>query len=147
LDDLPVEIAVAIEELPAAPEPAPKPVKPDASVDELVARLSAIKERILRLHSVFAVTLSHDCAMEANRFITLFQDLASELNEKEPEALDKITAGHEAMLLSPPIPAKKTIPIATQQWAELVWESQLRPIRRPPKRDVDAVPDGLGWML
>jgi hypothetical protein len=85
--------------------------------------------------------------MEANRFIAPFQDLASELKEKKPEALDELVRGHEAILLSPPIPVKKTIPIATQQWAELVWESQLRPIRRPPKRDADAIPDGLGWML
>jgi antitoxin (DNA-binding transcriptional repressor) of toxin-antitoxin stability system len=147
LDDLPAEVAVAIEERPTAPEPAPEPPKPDATVEELVARLSAIRERIFRLHSVFAVTLSHDCAMEANRYVTLFQDLAAELKEKQPKALDEITAGHEAMLMSPPIPVKKTIPLATQQWAELVWESQLRPLRQPPKRDVDAVPDGLGWML
>ena len=147
LDDLPAEVAVAIDELPAPPEPAPEPGKPDASVGELVARLEAIKERILRLHSVFAVTLSHDCAMEANRFVALFQDLASELKKIQPEALDDLVRGHEAMLLSPPIPVKKTIPIETQQWVELRWESQLNPIRRPPKRDADAIPDGLAWML
>jgi hypothetical protein len=49
--------------------------------------------------------------------------------------------------MSPPIPVKKTIPLATQEWVELRWQSQLSPIRRPPKRDVDAVPDGPGWML
>jgi hypothetical protein len=148
LADLPVEVAVAIEELPTVPEsPAQEAVKPDASVEELVARLEAIKTRILRLHVVYATTLSFDCAMEANRFVTLFQTIATELKEKQPEALDNIIAGHEALLMSPPIPVKKTIPIATQQWVELVWESQLRPIRRPPKRDADAIPDGLGWML
>jgi hypothetical protein len=76
----------------------------------------------------------------ANKFVTLFQNLAAELKEKQPEALDKIIAGHEAMLMSPPIPVKETIPIATQQWVELRWDSQLRPIRRPPKRDADAIP-------
>src|ERR1700681_4291640 len=75
LSDLPLLIATAIEELPAT-EPEPVPVQPDASSDELVARLPAIKERIFSLHAVFAVSLSHDAAMEANRFLVLFQDLA-----------------------------------------------------------------------
>ena len=52
--DLPDRVAVAIEELPAAPEPVPEPVKPDASVEELFAKLSAIKKTIFRLHAVFA---------------------------------------------------------------------------------------------
>lgn len=146
LADLPDAVAVAIEQLPA-PDHTPEPVKPDASVEELVKRLEAIKSRILRLHAVYATTLSFDCAVEANKFITLFQTLAAELKEKHPEALDNIVAGYEALLMSPPIPVKKTIPLATQEWVELRWQSQLSPIRRPPKRDVDAVPDGLGWML
>jgi hypothetical protein len=45
LADLPDRVAVAIEELPAAPEPVPEPVKPDASVEELFAKLSAIKKQ------------------------------------------------------------------------------------------------------
>jgi hypothetical protein len=71
LADLPDRVAVAIEELPAAPEPVPESVKPDASVEELFARLSAIKETIFRLHAVFAASLSQDAAIEANKYVTL----------------------------------------------------------------------------
>jgi CheY-like chemotaxis protein len=119
LDDLPAEIAVAIEELPAVPEPAPEPPKPCASVEELVARLEAIKDRIFGLHAVFAVSLSQETAIEANRYVALFQDLAAELRVKQPEALEKIVAGHEAILASPPVRVRQQIPVATQQWVEM----------------------------
>src|SRR5437667_3385490 len=56
LSDLPTNVAVAIEELPA-PAPAPEPVKIEASVEDLVARLELIKDRIFRLHAVFATSL------------------------------------------------------------------------------------------
>jgi hypothetical protein len=59
LVDVPDGVAGAIEELPAAPEP--EPVKPDVSVEELAARLSVIKERIFRLHAVFAVSTQPGC--------------------------------------------------------------------------------------
>jgi hypothetical protein len=82
LNDLPDSIALAIEELPATPEPEPPPVQPAASAEELVARLEAIKDRIFRLHAVFAVSLSQDAAMEANRYLILFQDLASNFRRR-----------------------------------------------------------------
>jgi hypothetical protein len=146
LDDLPVEIAVAIEEqLPAPPEPAPEPPKPDASAGELVARLEAIRERIFRLHAVFAVSLSQETAIEANRYLALFQDLAAELRVKQPEALEKIVAGHEAILTSPPVRVRQQIPVATQQWVEMRWEAMQSPARRAPKPPM--VPDGLdAWV-
>jgi hypothetical protein len=140
LDDLPDAIAVAIEELPAAPEPAPEP-EPDATVEQLVARLEAIKDRIFRLHAVFAVSLSQETAIEANRFVALFQDLAAELKAKQPEALEKIVAGHEAILTSPPVRVRQQIPVATQQWVEMRWEAMQSPTRRAPKPPM--VPDGL----
>lgn len=148
LDDLPPEVAAALEELPAAqPEPAPVPVQHDPTPEELVGRLEAIKERLFRLHAVFAVSLSQDCAIEANRYLALFQDLAAELKKKDPQALDQIVAGHEAILNSPPIHMKQTIPLETQRWCEIRWEAQQSPIRRTPKRLPENVPDGLGWML
>ncbi|MGA7869799.1 MAG: hypothetical protein WCA22_02770 [Candidatus Binatus sp.] len=148
LDDLPPEVAVALEELPTAqPEPAPVPVQHDPTPEELVSRLEAIKDRLFRLHAVFAVSLSHDCAMEANRYLEIFQELASELKKKDPQALERIVAGHEAMLNSPPIQMKQTIPLDTQRWCEIRWEASQSPIRHAPKRPADNVPDGLGWML
>jgi hypothetical protein len=141
LDDLPAEVAVAIEESSAAPEPAPEPVKPYASVEELVKRLEAIRERIFRLHALFAVSLSQEAAIEANRYVALFQDLAAELRAKQPEALERIVAGHEAILTSPPVRVRQQIPIETQQWVELRWEAMQSPTRRPPKPPM--VPDGL----
>jgi hypothetical protein len=133
-DDLPLEVAVAIEErLSAAPKPAPEPPKPDASVEQLVERLEAIKDRIFRLRAVSAVSLSQETAIEANRYVSLFQDLAAELKAKQPEALEKIVAGHEAMLTSPPVRVRQQIPIETQQLVELRWEVMRSPARRPPK--------------
>lgn len=146
LSDLPLLIATAIEELPAT-EPEPVPVQPDASSDELVARLTAIKERIFRLHAVFAVSLSHDAAMEANRFLVLFQDLAEQLKAKDADALAALTCGHESLLLSPPVMVKHTIPLDVQRSCEERWERSQAPIRRIPKRAVENVPDGLSWML
>jgi hypothetical protein len=144
LDDLPLEVAVAIEQqLSAAPEPTPEPPKP--SVEELVARLEAIKDRIFRLHAVFAVSLSQETAIEANRFVALFQGLAAELRAKQPEALEKIVAGHEAILTSPPVRVRQQIPIETQKWVELRWEAMQSPARRAPKPPM--VPDGLdAWV-
>jgi hypothetical protein len=148
LDDLPLDIAVRLEELPAAkPEPAPAPVKPDTSPAELVATLEAIKERTFRLRALFAVSLAHDCAIEADRYLAIFQDLAIELKNKDPQALDQVVAGHEALLTSPPIQIRQTIPLDTQRLCELRWEVSQAPIRRIPKRQVENVPDGLSWML
>jgi hypothetical protein len=147
LQDLPVNIAVAIEHLPASPAPTPEPVKVEASVEDLVARLELIKDRIFRLHAVFATSLSIDCAIEANKFVGLFQDLAEELRQRDAAALEKIVAGHQAILTSPPIPVRQTIPIATQRWCETRWEAMKAPVNRAPARAADQVHDGLGWML
>ena len=146
LDDLPLEVAIAMESNPApAPTPpAPTPTPAD-DVTSLVDRLTVIRERIWRLRATFAVTLSHDCAMEANRFLALFQDIAQKLREKDPNALELLTRGHESLLLSPPIQVRQTIPLDTQRLCELRWEVSQAPARRPPKRPT--VPDGLDWMV
>jgi hypothetical protein len=147
LTDLPPLVALAIEELPAKSEPTPAPVKPDASPAELVARLEAIKERIFRLRALFAVSLSQDCAIEADRFLAIFQALSVELKNKDPQALDKIIVGHEAMLSSPPIQIRQSIPLDTQRLCELRWEVSRAPVQRVPKRPIENIPDGLSWML
>lgn len=146
LDDLPLDIAVRLEELPAA-DPPPVPVQPDASSAELVKRLEAIKDRIFRLRATFAVSLSQDAAMEGNRFVVLFQDLARQLQAKDADALAALTLGHESLLLSPPVPVRQTIPLETQRLCELRWEVSQSPMRHIPKRPVENVPDGLSWML
>ena len=66
---------------------------------------------------------------------------------KDPSAVENLVRGHESLLLSPPIPTKKTVPIETQRWCEMRWEAQQSPTRSAPKRDADNVGDGLGWML
>jgi hypothetical protein len=146
LTDLPPLIAVAIEEQQTTqPEPTPVPVRPDASSAELVTRLEAIKDRIFRLHAVFAVSLSHDAAMEANRYLILFQDLALQLQAKDADALAALTLGHESLLLSPPVSVRQSIPLQTQRFVELRWEAMQSPARREPKPP--AVPDGLDWLV
>jgi hypothetical protein len=145
LRDLPLEVQVQMESAPP-PARATEPVKiVDATVENLVARLTSIKERIFRLHAVYAVSLSLDAAVEANRYIILFQDLALQLEAKDPDALAALTLGHEAVLLSPPVPAKKSVPVEAQRMVELQWEVSRAPVRRapaPPK-----VSDGLDWLV
>jgi hypothetical protein len=149
LDDLPLAVALAFELNPAQPvKPEPSaPASMDDSVPGLVARLTAIREKIWRLQAMFAVSLSHDCAMHANRYLTLFQDIAQKLQDKDPAALEAITHGHESLLLSPPIAVKQSIPLATQNLVETRWLAMTQPMQRPPKRHVASVPDGLDWML
>jgi hypothetical protein len=145
LQDLPALVAAAVEQAPApaTPEP-PKPV--DATVEELIARLVAIRERIFRLRASFAVTLSSDNAMEANRYLALFQTIAQQLEEMDADALANITRGFESLLLSPPFSTQKaTIPIETQRIAELRWEVSHSPAQREPTPP--AISDGLSWML
>jgi hypothetical protein len=146
LSDLPPLVAVAIEEAlkTPAPEPASEP-KPHASSEELVSRLEAIKDRIFRLRAVYAVSLSVDAAMEANRYLVLFQELAQSLKAKDAEAYDNLVRGHESMLLSPPVPVRQSIPHDTQQLVELRWEAMRTPARRAPKPP--AVSDGLDWLV
>ena len=145
LNDLPLEIAVAIELNSPQPEATEPAVAQDDDVPGLVSRLTAIRERIWRLQAMFAVSLSLDCAMEANRYLTLFQDIAHKLGEKDPAALEALTRGHESLLLSPPIAVKQSIPLETQRLCEMRWEAMTQPSQRPPKRPT--VPDGLDWMV
>jgi hypothetical protein len=145
LSDLPPLVAVAIEEALKTPAPEPAEPKPDASPEELVARLESIKERIFRLRAVYAVSLSVDAAMEANRYLVLFQELAQSLKAKDAEAYDNLVRGHESMLLSPPVPVRQSIPQDTQRLVELRWEAMRSPARREPKPP--AVSDGLDWLV
>lgn len=147
LDDLPLEVAVAIElnsAQPVNPEGGPA-FTADDSVPSLVERLTAIREKIWRLQATFAVSLSHDCLMEANRYLLLFQDLAGQLKAKDTAALEALTLGHESLLLSPPIPVKQSIPLSTQNLVETRWLAMTQPTHRAPKRP--SVPDGLDWLL
>ena len=138
-------MAVGIEvNEPVKPEPAPAPTADD-SVPGLVERLATIRERIWRLRAMFAVSLSADCAIEANRYLQLFQELAQRLREKDPSALEALTLGHESLLLSPPIPIKQSIPLDTQRLCEMRWELNQARSPRPPKRPT--VPDGLDWLV
>ena len=144
--DLPPEVQAQIKLTSETPAPAVEPPKiADATVEELVTRLMSIRERIFRLSAMFAVSLSWDCAVEANKFLTIFQALAAELKEKDESALEQITRGHEAVLLSPTIPVKQTIPIETQRLAELQWEVNRTPARREPTPST--VSDGLDWLV
>jgi hypothetical protein len=83
--DLRVEIAVAIEEDAAQPAAAPAPVQHDeaeSTVENLVARLTAIRERLFWLQAVWATGLSPDVAMEGDKYRQVFQDLGARLNNK-----------------------------------------------------------------
>jgi len=146
LADLPVEVAVAIEEAPATP--APEPMKPpDATVEELVTRLLAVRERLFWLAAVWATTLSSDVYQEAERFRAVFHDLSRQLRAKDSAALDRITQGHEALLLSEPASPKPRISLATQNMIEVIGEIQgARSIRPVPDPD-GYVADGLqSWI-
>src|SRR6266852_2948721 len=70
LNDLPLEVAVAMEQNPVPPDK-PEPATVDDSVEGLVARLTKIREKIWRLQAMFAVTLSQEIAIEANRYLHL----------------------------------------------------------------------------
>ncbi|MGD0135264.1 MAG: hypothetical protein ABSE57_24725 [Bryobacteraceae bacterium] len=149
LDDLPVEVAVAIEN---HVQQSPAPVeceKQDATAEELVARLTAIRERIWKLRAMFAVTLSQDAALEADRYLRLFQQLGQELIAKDKGAFDSLVIGHEALLLSPPTTVRQTIPLATQRLVEMRWEAMTRRSSRsaPSTRPADGIHDGMGQFL
>jgi hypothetical protein len=94
---------------------------------------------------MFAVSLSADCAIEANRYLKLFQDLASQLRAKDPSKLEDLVRGHESLLLAPALPIKQTIPLDTQRLCEMRWELSQATVRRAPKHP--AVSDGLDWLL
>ena len=145
LDDLPLEVALAIEENSEQPVKTEPALECDDSVENLVSRLTAIRERIWRLQAMFAVSLSHDSAVEANRYLQLFQTLAAQLKVKDPTALDNLVRGHESLLLAPALPIKQTIPIDTQRLCELRWEvSQAPTVQRAQRASTG---DGLDWMV
>ena len=146
IQDLPPEVAVGVEDALKATAPEPTTPKPaDATVNELVARLISIRERIFRLSAMFAVSLSSDNAMEANRYLVLFQTIAAQLEEKDANALANITRGFESLLMSPPFPTHRTIPLDTQKLVELRWDAMRSPVRRTPMPP--SVSDGLDWLV
>ncbi|MGA8500905.1 MAG: hypothetical protein WB683_05110 [Candidatus Sulfotelmatobacter sp.] len=149
LSDLPLAIAVAMEESPAQDAKAEsQPVQSDDSVEGLVSRLSAIRERIWRLQSVFAVSLSQETAIEANGWLRLFQDLAQRLKAKDPASLARLTDGHESLLQAPALPIRPTIPLSIQELVEMRWQaSTQKPTYQAPKRSTDSIHDGLSWMV
>jgi hypothetical protein len=140
------EIADAIVENARTSEQS-KAVSGTETVECLASRLAAIRERIWRLQAMFAVSLSHDCAVEANHYLQLFQTLALQLKERDANVFDSLVRGHESLLLSPSVPVKQTIHIETQRLCELRWEVNRMPDRSEGRRATQDVPDGLGWML
>ena len=138
LDDLPIEVAVVIEENATQRSVASQTSEQcDASVEDLVSRLTAIRERLFWLQAVWATTLSHDVYQEADRYRQLFHDLGEQLKAKAPDELDRLISGHEALLLAEPISHKPTLSLANQRWFELAAE-----IRNPPAGGHSTQPDG-----
>lgn len=141
-NNLPLEVFVAIEE--HVPEtPATPTVPTPDSADNLVQRLTAIRQRLFYLQAVWANTLSHDVALEADRYRLLFRDLAEELRKQDPEAVDRLIAGHEALLLADHSNPKPTLPITAQRWFELSGEVRSERNQPPKPRSANYVPDGL----
>lgn len=133
------EIGVTVAENARTPRP--------ETVECLAARLVVIRERIWRLQAMFAVSLSHDCAIESNQYLHLFQTLALKLKEENASLFDNLVRGHESLLLPPSVPVKQTIPLETQRLCELRWDVYRMPARYPARRATETIPDGLGWML
>jgi hypothetical protein len=141
LTDLPVEVAVAVEEAPAT---TPEPVKVEpVPVKQLVARLTAIRERLFWLQAVWANTLSPDVYQEAEGYRSLFQELSGQLREQDPIALDCIVAGHEALLLSEPAAPRPSVPLPTQRLFETAAEIRSTRSVRPKQNPNGYVADGL----
>jgi hypothetical protein len=148
LQDLPLSVAVAIEENAARPAKlTPVEPKAEATVDDLVVRLTAIRERIWRLQSVFAVSLSQEIALEANRYLILFQTIANELRAKDAEKLEELVRGHESLLTSPPVLVKPTVSLDAQRFCELRWEASQAPRRSTSPRPADTIHDGMSAFL
>ena len=145
--DLPADVAVAIEEkLDSQANPAPVQAETPATVEELVERLTAIRERVFHLRALFAVTLSHDAALEADQYLRLFQKLGRELQARDKEKFEAIVSGFEALLMSPPVAVRPTVPLATQRLVELRWEAMTAPIPPPPRRP-DTIGDGMSQFI
>jgi hypothetical protein len=139
---LPLEVAVVIEENTVAVAPQPDDATRD-SAENLVTRLTAIRERLFWLQATWATTLSPDVAREADRYRELFRDLAEQLRKLDPDAVDRLVAGHEALLLAEPSAHKPTIPSAAQRWFELKCELRNEWRAPSPPKPVGYVPDGL----
>jgi hypothetical protein len=147
LQDLPDSIAVGIEEALETPAPQAAKVADVATVEDLIARLTSIRERLFWLQSVWATTLSPDVYQEAERYRSLFQELNGQLKQQDPAEADRLVAGHEALLLSEPAPPRPRLSLATQRWFELAGEVRsTRVVRAAPKPD-GYVSDGLQSFL
>jgi len=96
---------------------------------------------------MFAVSLSADCALEANRYLQIFQELAEQLKAKDPSKLEDLVRNHESLLLAPALPIKQSIPLSTQRLVELRWEAMTQPTQRAPKRPADEMRDGLDCLF
>jgi hypothetical protein len=145
--DLPVEVAIAIEEEIASQiVPAPVQLETPASVEELQERLTAIRERVFRLRALFAVTLSHDVALEADQYLRLFQRLGRELQARDKDKFDSLVTGFESLLLSPPVAVRPTVPLATQRLIEMRWEAMTSPAPPLPRRP-DTIGDGMSQFI
>ncbi len=106
-------------------------------------RLTQIRERLFWLQAVWSNTLSPDVAREADKYRELFHELAAHLNEHDPDAVDKLIRGHEALLLADPFPSKPTLPVAAQQWFELAGEVRNERSQLPKPKPDGYVADGL----
>jgi len=116
-------------------------------VEELIARLTAIRERLFWLQAVWANSLSPDVYCEAESYRILFQDLSGLLRQQDAAAVDRIVAGHEVLLLSEPASPKPSVPLATQRLCELAAEIQTARSVRPPANPNGYVADGLQGFL
>lgn len=140
-NNLPLEVAVVIENAPtvvAQPDDTPQD-----SPESLVARLTEIRDRLFWLQAVWTNTLSPDVAREADRYRELFRELSEQLRKLDPDAVDQLIAGHEALLLAEPSPPKPTIPRDAQRWFELTCELRGQRRQAPMPKPVGYVPDGL----
>jgi len=147
LDDLPATVAASIELHPPVPqETKPADFAPD-SVDDLVKRPDAIKQRLFWLQAVWATTLSPDVALEADRYRQVFQELGERLKAQDRDAFDRLVAGHESLLLAKPVESKGTIPVEVQRRFELFSELGSMSSPKPTPKSSGYVPDGLQSFL
>ena len=145
-NDLPLDVAIGIEESTDCTPQAPRGVEP-VEVESLIARLTAIRERLFWLQAVWANSLSPDVALEADRYRQLFRDLADELRKQDSDAAERLIAGHEALLLAEPFPGKPKIPLAAQQWFEIVAELRAERPKPAAPKPPDYCADGLQSFL
>lgn len=114
LEDLPDQIAVILAAPPITAPPAPETPKREAlppdSVENLVRRMTAIKQRIFWLRAVFATTLSQDCALESNRFLQIFQDLRSAVEGESARGIGKAGTGSRESAAEPSCPSQADYP-------------------------------------